>query len=100
MGGRPAIWLTHLTIMFFALSTVCVRLVIGGIKKLRELHTVGTGYVDDVTIFVSVNKSAPQTVLGVKNRLKHIATNWEKLLFLTGGKGELSKCFWIPLCCG
>ena len=26
-----------------------------------------------------------------------MAQKWEKLLYLTGGKLELSKCFWIPV---
>ena len=26
-----------------------------------------------------------------------MAKKWEKLLYITGGKLELSKCFWIPI---
>ena len=29
-----------------------------------------------------------------------MATTWEKLLHITGGKLELSKCFWIPIIWG
>ena len=96
-GGGPAIWLAHLTVMLTALSTLCYGLVIAGVTKLRKLRTVGTGYVDDVTIFVSIDKETPQTMISVKSQIKRIATKWEKLLFLTGGKLELTKCFWIPI---
>ena len=99
-GGGPAIWLAHLTIMFTALSTLCYGLIVAGIKKLEELNIIGTGYVDDVTIVVSVNKRDPQTLVCVKSKVKTIASKWEKLLYITGGKLELSKCFWIPITWG
>ena len=99
-GGGPAIWLAHLTVMLMALSTICTGLVITGLKVLKKLHTVGTGYVDDVTIVISVPSHEPQTVGNIKDKIKDIATTWEQLLFLTGGKLELSKCFWIPIVWG
>ena len=90
-GGGLAIWLAHLTIMFTALATLCTGLAVAGIKKLAEINLIGTGYVDDVTIVVSVNQTAPQTVGEVKRKVKRIASKWEQLLYITGGKLELSK---------
>ena len=96
-GGGPAIWLAHLTVMFTALSSICNGFVAHCIKGLEILITVGTGYVDDVTLFVSLDRQSTQTEAQVKKKLQIMATTWERLLYLTGGKLELSKCFWIPV---
>ena len=96
-GGEPAIWLAHLTVMFTALSSICTGLVISCVKGLETLVAIGTGYVDDVTLITSLRTEEPQTEKQVRNRLRIMATRWEKLLYLTGGKLELSKCFWIPI---
>ena len=96
-GGGPAIWLAHLTVMFYALGTLCQGMVIYGIDMVHKLCMIGTGYVDDVTIIISVSKQEPQTELSIKTRMKRIAQKWEQLLFITGGKLELSKCFWVPI---
>ena len=96
-GGGPAIWLAHLTVMFTALSAVCKGFSTKCIQSKRKIRTVGTGYVDDVTLMVTTKKSDDQTEVSVKKRVKKIAKTWEKLLYITGGKLELSKCFWIPI---
>ncbi len=96
-GGGPAIWLAHLTVMFTALSSICNGLIVCCVKGMEYLTTVGTGYVDDVTLVVSLEREGPQTECKVKNKVQQMAAKWEKLLFLTGGKLELSKCFWLPI---
>ncbi len=50
-----------------------------------------------MTLFVTVDRKAPQTEKQVKKQLKLMAKHWERLLYLTGGKLELTKCFWIPI---
>ena len=99
-GGGPAIWLAHLTVMFTALSAICTGFLTTCIEGLCTLSTVGTGYVDDVTLMVTTTFDEPQTEVYVQNKIKNMATIWEKLLYLTGGKLELSKCFWIPILWG
>ncbi len=96
-GGGPAIWLAHLTVMFTALAAVCQGFTMSCIQGLEYLRTVGTGYVDDVTLFVSIDKNDPQTEHYVNKKLKYMASKWEKILYLTGGKLELTKCFWLPI---
>ncbi len=86
--------------MFTALSHMCSGLVMADINRLIRLTTVGTGYVNDVTMVVSVEKDELQNISMIKKILKIVTTKWEKLLFLTGGKLELSKCFWVPINCG
>ena len=80
-GGGPAIWLAHLTVMFTALSSICNGLIVFCVKGLEYLTTVGTGYVDDVTLIVSLEREDPQTEGKIKNKVKHMAAKWEKLLF-------------------
>ncbi len=99
-GGGPAIWLAHLTVMFTALSAICTGFLTTCIEGIYTLSTVGTGYVDDVTLMVTTTFEEPQTEVHVKTKVKHMATIWEKLLYLTGGKLELSKCFWVPIIWG
>ena len=72
-GGGPAIWLAHLTIMFTALSAVCEGLVVYCVKGIEKLVSVGTGYVDDVTLIASLSESDPQTVKQVRKKLKLMA---------------------------
>ncbi len=96
-GGGPAIWLAHLTIMFSALGSLCTGLVIAGIEGLRILRLIGTGYVDDVTLTISISNKKPQTTLRIRKKIQKVAQTWEKLLFITGGKLELTKCFWVPV---
>ena len=96
-GGGPAIWLAHLTIMFTALSAICSGFVIKCIQGIQAIASVGTGYVDDVTLITNVADNEPQTEQTARNKIKYMARKWEKLLYLTGGKLELSKCFWIPV---
>ena len=96
-GGGPAIWLAHLTVMFTALAAICQGFIVHCVEGITHLITVGTGYVDDVTLFVTLENTEQQTERHVKRKIKFMATQWERLLFLTGGKLELTKCFWMPI---
>jgi len=83
--------------MFTALASICTGFVIQCIQGIKKFTTVGTGYVDDVTLFISLHRRDKQTELKVKKKIKQMATQWGKLLYLTGGKLELQKCFWLPI---
>ena len=96
-GGGPAMWISHLSVMFKALSAVCLGFAMTCVQSIKELATVGTGYVDDVTLGVSVPRDQPQTESRVHSHIKKTSQLWENLLFITGGKLELSKCFWVPI---
>ncbi len=96
-GGGPAMWIAHLTVMFTALSLVCVGFAMKCVQQIQSMSTVGTGYVDDVTLGLSVPRFQPQTENMVYKHIKRMSQVWEKLLYITGGRLELSKCFWIPI---
>ena len=96
-GGGPAMWISHLTVMFAAISSVCMGFAFSCVEGIKSLCTVGTGYVDDVTLGLSVALEHPQTEKTVYKHIKRMGQLWEKLLFITGGRLELSKCFWVPI---
>ena len=96
-GGGPAIWLAHLTVMFKAISAVCTGFNTYCIENKSNISTVGTGYVDDVTLGTSVPREQKQTYGTVRNQIKKMGKTWEQLLYISGGRLELSKCFWVPI---
>ena len=40
------------------------------IKGIKKLTTIGTGYIDDVTLFVSLNRNKPQMEQKVLKRIR------------------------------
>ena len=96
-GGGPAIWLSHLTVMLAAIATVCSRFFTSCVEKAHKISTVGTGYVDDVTLGISLPAEDPQSESTVRRYIRKIGQIWEQLLYISGGRLELSKCFWVPV---
>ena len=96
-GGGPAMWISHLTVMFVALTSVCWGFVLTCVENLQRATTVGTGYVDDVTLGLSVPREQTQTENMVQRQIQRMGQLWERLLHITGGRLELSKCFWVPI---
>ena len=96
-GGGPAMWISHLTVMFKAISSVCIGFAITCVQAVEQVTTVGTGYVDDVTLGLSIPKEEDQTERAVYKHMKQMSQLWKALLYITGGRLELSKCFWIPI---
>ena len=96
-GGGPAMWIAHLTVMFSTLSAVCLGFVMNCVQTMKQVVTVGTGYVDDVTLGLSLPKKQKQTEQKVRQNIKKMSQWWEKLLYITGGRLELSKCYWVPV---
>ncbi len=53
---------------------------------------------DNVTLNMLVAAKEPQRIDSLMCRkIKEIAQRWEELLFVTGEKLELLKCFWVPI---
>ena len=67
------------------------------VEQLARVCTVGTGYVDDVTLGTSIPVTQQQTETKVYYHIKRMGQLWERLLFITGGRLELSKCFWVSI---
>ncbi len=96
-GGGPAMWISHLTVMFTALSSVCYGIVLSCVQQIKRVTTVGTGYMNDVTLGLSIPRDQKQNEKTVCKYIKRMSQLWEQLLFITGGRLELSKCFWVPI---
>ena len=84
-GGGPAIWISHLSVMFAALSSVCLGFVMTCVNNIIRLTTVGTGYVDDVTLGVSVPKDQLQTEMNVYSHTRKMGQLWKNCYLLPGG---------------
>ena len=93
-GGGAAMWIAHLTAMFYALSAVCMGFAMTCVEQISQTCTVGTGYVDDDTLGVSIPRHQQQTETKVYQHIKRMGQLLERLLFITGGRLELSKCYW------
>lgn len=93
----PVMWISHLTVMFAALSSVYMGFALTCVQNILHVATVGTGYVNDVTLGLAIPHEQPQTESMVYKQMKQMGQLWENLLFITGGRLELSKCFWIPI---
>ena len=96
-GGGPAMWVPHLTVMFVAFSSVCWGFALMCVQQLQRVTTVRTGYVDDVTLGLSVNRDQAQTENTVQRQIQRMGQLWEQLRYVTGGRLELSKSFWVPI---
>ena len=51
-------------------------------REIQTMITVGTGYVDNVTLFVTGDSYEDQTEQQVHKKLRHMASTWEKSLFI------------------
>ena len=62
----------------------------------EKLHSNIDGFVDDTSLFVNLNKtqSRPQQLL---ESLESITQGWSDLLYASGGKLELPKCFYYAI---
>ena len=96
-GGGPAIWLSHLTVMLAAISTVCAGFYMYCVQTIKKISTVGTGYVNDVTLGLALPNDTPQNEATVRRHIRKMSQLWEQLLYISGGRLELSKCFWVPI---
>lgn len=84
-GRGPAMWISHLTMMFAALSPVCIGFALTCVEHINHVTTVGTGYVDDVTLGLLLPRDQPQNKYMVYKYIQKMGQLWEKLLFITGG---------------
>jgi len=92
-GGGPAMWIAHLIVIFSVLQTLVTGMVLSN-PSMEKVETAGVGYVDDVTLGRSI---VPQNnpVKEAAEAIRETGQTWEEELYTTGGKLELSKCFWV-----
>ena len=96
-GGGPAIWLAHLTIMFKAISSICLEAELVLIKGDSKVTTVGIRYFDDVILNVTAATTEPQDNTMIRRKIKPICQKWKELFYITRGKLQLPINFWAPI---
>ncbi len=67
-----------LTVMFAALSSVCMGFALMCVNQIKRVITVGTGYVDDVTLGLSIPREQAQTEKMVQKHIQRMGQLWEK----------------------
>ena len=93
-GGGPAVWLMHLIVLFQLLEKQCKIPKFSNPTGEINHKTGGTGFVDDCNLAVLTRGNSKNEKMVMRNLRKNTQA-WERNLYATGGKLELSKCFWI-----
>ena len=95
-GASPAVWLTLVVVLLNTLDRLVpdrinfVPLI--GDKKHKRLVDA---FVDDTSLgFTSAGQNNYEEII---ERLQKVAQTWEHLLYLSGGKLNLSKCSWYVM---
>ena len=96
-GASPAVWLTLVVLLLHSLDRLVPhRMNFVPISGARDHSRSSDAFVDDTSMgFTSTDDatSYPELIA----RLQSVAQTWEKLLSLSGGKLNLSKCSWFVL---
>jgi hypothetical protein len=96
-GASPSAWLTLVVILLQTLDRLIPdRINFSSPKGDIQHSRLSDAFVDDTYLgFTSSDDTA--TLESLISRLQDIAQTWEHLLFLSGGKLNLSKCSWYIL---
>jgi hypothetical protein len=94
--GSPCFWLLISTMLFNIIDKLAHDLFSMDPQGLDTLKQILEGFVDDTDVAVNNFKTpySPQKMVEI---LQADAQHWEKLLFTSGSKLELSKCFFYLL---
>lgn len=94
--ASPALWLLISSILMDCLTSAAIGLSIQDVNKLTIIKQWIEGFVDDTSLFTSLEPHESNLCKLVAN-LNHDTQLWAELLEATGGKLELSKCFYCVL---
>jgi hypothetical protein len=96
--ASPAIWLLISSILMDCLASL------GGGMTMNDVHTDNSiqqwidGFVDDTSLFTNIiNQTDNNNIIQLCTQLTRDVTIWNELLEASGGKLELSKCFYYVL---
>jgi Reverse transcriptase (RNA-dependent DNA polymerase) len=97
--ASPAIWLLVCSLLMDCLSKIGHGMTLTDVTGTRTLRQLIDGFVDDTSLFTNFLK----TVIDLNDielltrRLQHDMIAWKELLEASGGKLELTKCFYYIL---
>ena len=96
-GASPSAWLTLVVILLQTLDRLVPDRINFSCPRGELTHSrLSDAFVDDTYLgFTSSSKDA--TFDSLVGKLQQLAQTWEHLLFLSGGKLNLSKCSWYIL---
>jgi hypothetical protein len=100
-GSSATIWMFISSIILDCFEEVAEGMTIANMDKTNEITQWIDGYVDDTSIFTSItetNDREPIKPTDLAEQLQKNTQEWEILLAATGGKLELTKCFYYILC--
>jgi hypothetical protein len=100
-GGRasPSIWTVISCLILSCMSEASNGITLTDPNCTQSIHQSSSGFVDDITHW-NINtdqNQAPAPLSIIMQDTQHMAQWWENLLFSTGGKLELSKCFYYVI---
>ena len=78
-GGGPAIWLSHLVVMFWMLAPIKTGIFFTSPNRTTKFESPGTGFVDDVTLGATVKAETSNEATKIKlvKKINTIAGHWE-----------------------
>ena len=97
-GSASTLWLFISSIIMTIYQDLATGMKMTNAEITEKLHEWIDGYVDDTSIFTSIEEiSEVPNAVTIAEQLQKDASIWEKLLSATGGKLELTKCFYYIL---
>ena len=95
-GASPAVWLSLVVLLLHTFDRIVPhRMNFDPISGGRPHSRSSDAFVDDTSLgFTSTDDTSYEDIV---TRLQEVAQTWEHLLFLSGGKLNLSKCSWFVL---
>jgi hypothetical protein len=92
-GASPSAWLTLVVILLQTLDKLVPDRITFSCPRRELTHSrLSDAFVDDT--YLGFTSSSPSSLESLVSKLKNVAQTWEHLLFLSGGKLNLSKCSW------
>jgi hypothetical protein len=97
-GSASTLWLFISSIVMTIYQDLAAGMQITNADLTEKLQEWIDGYVDDTSIFTNIDETNEiPTAHRIAQQLQSNASIWERLLSATGGKLELTKCFYYIL---
>lgn len=97
--ASPAIWLLVCSSLMDCLSKLGFGMTLNDVIGKRTLRQLIEGFVDDTSLFTNLLRTSidRNDIELLTTRLQHDMIAWKELLEASGGKLELTKCFYYIL---
>jgi hypothetical protein len=98
-GGSPSLWLFMWVALAAALRKIMVGMTFHSPDGTNKSERNQDAYVDNTTGGINDTQGIePSTPAELAQRLHKLEQHWEKILFASGGRLELEKCFDYIIC--